>query len=85
MFSFDMSIEHGLPESFNYVGYESPYFAMNLGSLFVILVVQTVLIPFIVMMAYLCPKKQCSKVQKKSQETVDNMLNTLLATVDGTF
>ena len=74
-----------MPESFNQVGYETPYLPMNLGSLFAIFVIQIALAPFIVLFARICPRNKWLKVQEKSQKAVESMPNTFLATIDGTF
>ena len=74
--------EFELPAQYAQLGYESAYLLTNVGSLFLIIGLQLVLIPVYVAMTY-CP---CRKVGNCAQKKIDGcFFNGILAFIDGTF
>ena len=83
MFSLS-DIEQGLDEEFEALGYQSAYFLTNLGSLFLVVIVQLVLIPMH-LSVWAC-KPCCNKARRYSANHIDKCLwNGILTFIDGTF
>ena len=84
MFGLEHENENELSTNFQQLGYETPYYVANLGSLLFILMLQLALIPVIILMSLLF--KCCPKIHRWSKKKTSAIFfNSILTFVDGTF